>query len=388
MRICIGMTGFTDEQRMIQQTVGKLAREKIGPLAKKADISGRSSPEIVRHLAENGLLKMALPEEYGGILANYTTTALVVEETARVDASAAMIVFVTQTLIHILRQWGSEQQKEHFFGKMISGDKINAFSLTESGYGSESAAIQTKALQDGDHYRVSGTKIFVSNGDIADFILVFVRTGEGERQKGISALILEKNTPGLRLGKHEDKLGLRGADLCELIFEEARVPRENLVGQPGRGWDILMTGAADMRAYGPGAIAVGLAQGALDYAVDYAGQRMQFGVPIGRLQGIRFMLADMSIQIEAARALLYRTTALMDSDSDDQRLRDRLVSGIKCFASDTAMRVTTDAVQILGGYGVMKDYPVERMMRDAKMIQIFDGTNQIQRVIVARTLFP
>jgi len=377
---------FTDEQKMIQEMVGKLAKDKIEPLVKEADVKGHSSPEIVRLIAENDLLKMAIPEKQGGIGANYTTIAMVVEEIARVDASTAMILFVTQSLIQILKQWGNEEQKDYFFGKMSSGDKVNAFSLTEPNYGSESAAIQTKAVLDGDHYVVNGTKIFVTNGDIADFILVFVRTGEGERHRGLSALVVEKGTPGFSVGKHEDKLGLRGSDLSELIFEDARVPRGNLIGQPGKGWDVLISDGADMRAYGPGAMALGLAQGALDYAVDYAKQRVQFGGPLSELQAIRFMLADMSIQVEAARSLLYRTTALMDSASVDKGLRSRLVSSSKCFASDVAMRVTTDAVQILGGYGVMKDYPVERMMRDAKMIQIFDGSNQIQRVIVARNL--
>ncbi len=378
---------FTDEQKMIQDMVGKLAKDKIEPLVKEADVSGHSSHEIIRLLAENDLLKIALPEKYGGIGANYTTIAMIVEEMAKVDASSSMILFVTQSLIQILKQWGSDEQKDRFFGRMSSGDKVNAFSLTESNYGSESAAIQTKAVLDGDHYVVNGTKIFVTNGDIADFILVFVRTGEGERYRGLSALIVEKDsTPGFSVGKHEDKLGLRGSDLAELIFEDAKVAKDNLLGNPGKGWDILVTGGADMRAYGPGAMAVGLAQGALDYAVSYARQRVQFGGPLSGLQAIRFMLADMSIQIEAARALIYRTTALMDSGSDEKGLRSRLVSSSKCFASDVAMRVTTDAVQILGGYGVMKEYPVERMMRDAKMIQIFDGSNQIQRVIVAKNL--
>ena len=383
----LSILDLTDEQKMIQEMVGKLAKDRIETLVKEADVSGHSSPEIIRLLAENDLLKIALPEKYGGIGANYTTIAMVVEEMARVDASTAMILFVTQSLIQILKQWGSEEQKDRFFGRMSSGDKVNAFSLTESNYGSESAAIQTKALLDVDHYVVNGTKIFVTNGDIADFILVFVRTGEGERHRGLSALIVEKDsTPGFSVGKHEDKLGLRGSDLAELIFEDARVHKGNLLGKPGKGWDILITGGADMRAYGPGAMALGLAQGALDYAVSYARQRVQFGGPLSELQAIRFMLADMSIQIEAARALIYRTTALMDSGSDEKGLRSRLVSSSKCFASDVAMRVTTDAVQVLGGYGVMKDYPVERMMRDAKMIQIFDGSNQIQRVIVAKNL--
>jgi alkylation response protein AidB-like acyl-CoA dehydrogenase len=377
---------LTQEQRLMQETVTRLAREKIGPLAKAADAAGRSSPEVIRHMADAGLLVMALPEEHGGIGADFTTTALAVETMARVDASAAMILFVTQCFIHVMRQWGNEEQKNRLFGRMAPGDKINAFSLTEPNYGSESASIQTRAIPEGANYRLTGTKIFVTNGDIADFVLVFARTGEGPKHLGLSAFVVEKGTTGFSVGKHEDKLGLRGSDLAELIFDNAAVPGRNLVGSPGQGWEILTSGAADIRAYGPGAMAVGLGQGALDYAARYAESRIQFGRPISELQAVRFMLADMCIQVEAARSLLYRTTAFMDSGSKDRDMRTRLISATKCFNSDMAMRVTTDAVQILGGYGVMKDYPVERMMRDAKMIQIFDGSNQIQRVIVAKTL--
>jgi len=197
--------------------------------------------------------------------------------------------------------------------------------------------------------------------------------------------VVEKNTAGFSVGKHEDKLGLRGSDLNELIFEDARVSKKNLICKSGDGWKILTTSGADVR-FGAAAIALGLAQGSLDYALSYAQERVQFGNPIVDFQAIRFVLADMCIQTEATRSLLYRTTALMDSDSDDKRMRSRLLSASKCFASDMAMKVTTDAVQILGGYGVMKDHPVERMMRDAKMIQIFDGSNQIQRIIVAKAL--
>jgi alkylation response protein AidB-like acyl-CoA dehydrogenase len=372
---------------MIQETIRKLAREKIDPIAGAADEAGRSSPAVLQVLKENGLLKICIPEKHGGIGADHTTIALVIEEMANVDASTAMIIFAGQTLTMVLREWGTEEQKDRLFSKMSSGDKVNAFSLTEPNYGSESASIQTTAVLDGDYYSVNGTKIFVTNGDIADFVLLFVRTGEGERQRGLSTLVVETGIEGFSVGKHENKMGLRGSDLAELIFEDAKVPRENLLGDPGKAWDILMTTAADMRAYGPGAMAVGLAQGALDYAVSYTKERIQFGVPIGNHQAIRFMLADMSIQTEAARSLLYRTTKLLDSESFDENTRSRLTSAIKCFASDVAMKVTVDAVQVLGGYGIMKDYPLERKLRDAKTIQIFDGTNQIQRVIVAKTLF-
>lgn len=381
------MLNFTDEQRMMQEMVGKLSREKIASLSQDTDSSGQPSSEILKLLAENDLLKLGLPEKDGGINANFTTTALIVEEMAKVDASTAMIVFVTQSLIQILKQSGSEEQKEYFFSQMSSGDKINAFSLTEPNYGSESASIQTRAILDGDHYIINGTKIFVTNGCIADFILVFVRTGEGERKKGLSAIIVERTTPGFSVGKHEDKMGLRGNDLSQLIFENARISKKNLIGKAGGGWEILMSGGVDMRAYGPGAMAVGLAQGAMEYAISYAKERIQFGKTLDQFQAIRFMLADMSIAIEAARSLLYRTTALMDSGISDVSSRTRLISSTKCFASDVAMQVTTDAIQILGGYGVIKDYPLEKRMRDAKMIQVFDGTNQIQRLIVANNLF-
>ncbi len=381
------MIQFTDEQRMIRDTVRQLAANKIAPLAVDADVAGHTSLEIIHLLAEIDLLNMALPEKYGGIDADYTTIAAAVEEMAKVDASAAMIVFVNQSVIHILKQWGNEEQKERFFSQMSTKNNINAFSLTEPDHGSESAEIQTRAELDGDHYIVNGTKIFVTNGAMADHVVVFVRTGAEKGYKGLSALVVEKGTPGFSVGKREDKLGMRGSDLAELIFKDARVPKNNLLSDPGKGWDILMTAAADMRAYGPGAIAVGISGGALKLASEYAQQRIQFGKPISELQAIRFMFADMSMQTDAARALLYRTTAYMDSKPPGKdRLRSRLGSSVKCFASDVAMRVTTDAVQILGGYGVMKDYPLERMMRDAKMIQIFDGSNQIQRVIIANSL--
>ena len=380
------MLNFTSEQKMIQKEVARLAREKIAPLAVEADAKGHSSPEIIKLLADHDLLKAAVPEKYDGIGADYTTLAIIMEELARVDTSAAMIAFATQTFIQILNVWGSEAQKDRFFSQMSAGDKINAFVLTESDYGSESASIQTSAVLDKDHYVVNGSKIFITNADIADFFMVFLRTGEGEREKGLSALMIERDTPGLSVGKHENKLGFRGSDLSELVFKDARVPVENLLGQAGKGWQILISSGSDMRAYGPGAMAVGLAQGALDYAIDYAKNRVQFGRPIARFQGLRFMLADMSIQLEAARSLLYRTTGWLDANLKDAGKRSRLVSSAKCFASDVAMRVTTDAIQIMGGQGVMKDYPLERMMRDAKMIQIFDGSNQIQRVIVAKNL--
>jgi alkylation response protein AidB-like acyl-CoA dehydrogenase len=377
---------FTDEQRMMQAMVRKLSQEKIAPLAQDTDSSGRPSPEVLKLLAENDFFKLGLPQKHGGINADFTTTALIVEEIAKVDASTAMIVFVTQSLIQILKHSGNEEQREYFFGQMSSGDKINAFSLTEPDYGSESASIQTKATFDGDDYTINGTKAFVTNGCIADFVLVFVRTGEGERKEGLSAIVVARGTPGFSVGKHEDKLGLRGNDLSQLIFEDARVSKKNLIGKAGSGWEILTGPSADMRTYGPGAMAVGLAQGAMEYAVSYAKERVQFGKTIDRFQAVRFMLADMSIAIEAARSLLYRTTALMDSGRSDVPLRTRLISATKCFASDVAMQVTTDAIQILGGYGVIKDYPLEKRMRDAKMIQIFDGTNQIQRLIVANHL--
>jgi alkylation response protein AidB-like acyl-CoA dehydrogenase len=377
------MEFFSDEQVMLRETVQRIAKEKISPLVDEAYQRGRASPDILKILADHGLLVISLPSEYGGIGANATTRALVVEEVAKVCASTSMYIFSSQFVIVFLLEYGTESQRNKFFTFLSAGDKISSFCLTEPDYGSDAGSIQTRAVLHGDCYRVNGAKSFVSSGTVASLYVVFARTGPGERTKGISAFIVERGTPGFTQGAPERKFGFRSSELCQLYFEDAKVPKGNLLGTPGDGWRQLRECGAGGRAWGAAAQALGIAEGALDYALNYAKQRIQFGKPIIRHEVVEFMLADMAIRIEAARSLLYRTTRLIDHGHRDIA---SLTSASKCFASDVAMKVSEDAVQILGGYGLIEDYPVHRMMRDAKATQIFDGTNQIQRRIVARGL--
>lgn len=380
------MLDFTEEQLMIRDTIRRLAAEKIAPRAAEIDETDEFPWDIVEFYKENGILNLVLPEEYGGAGADTTTLCLVMEEIAKVSASCSCIVFSTEALIHILLQAATQEQKDRFFPRLSEGDKISSFALTEPNAGSDANAISTSATLEGDYYIMNGRKCFISNAIVSDFYLVFSRIRGQEKKKDISVFVVEKDTPGFTMGKKENKMGLRGDPVADLIFENARVPRENIVGAEGEGWNILAQVANQMRLYGASAMALGIAQGALDYAVGYAKQRYQFGKPIAFLQAIQFMLADMYMQTEAVRSILYRTAQMIDKREGSVTEIGSLVSMSKCLASDTAVRVATDAVQVLGGYGYIKDYPVERMMRDAKAIQIFDGTNQIQRVVVARNL--
>jgi len=380
------MNHFTEEQRMIQQMVRKLAKEKITPRAAEIDETDEFPWDIVRMFGEHGLLNLVLPEEYGGVNANNTTLCIVIEELSKVSAACALTVFTTQALTNVLVRGGSDEQKKKFFAKFASGDKICAFVLTEPNAGSDAGSIQTKAILDGDNYIFNGNKVFITTGEVADFYLVFALTQPEKRAKGMSAFIVEKGTPGFSFGKKENKMGLRGSPTVELIFEDARVPKENILGKEGQGWKMLTEYGNLMRTWGAASTSLGIAEGALDYATEYAKQRMQFGKSIASFQAIQFMLADMAILTEASRSLIYRASSMIDSGTEQQSKIELMVSMAKCFTTDAAMKVTTDAVQILGAYGYTKDYPVERMMRDAKGVQIFDGTNQIQRVIISRNL--
>jgi len=376
---------LTEEQKMIQEMVRRLAKEKVAPRAAEIDEKDEFPWDIARIFGENGLLNLVLPEEYGGVNANTTTLCMVIEEISKVSPACAIMVFTTQSLINVLRRGGTEEQKKRFYPRFSSADKLCAFVLTEPNAGSDAASIQTKAVLDGDSYVFNGTKTFITTGEVSDFYLIFVRTGPGERAKGISAFIVEKGTPGFSFGKKEKKMGLRGSPTAELIFENARVPKENLVGKAGEGWKVLTNYGNLMRIWGAASLSLGIAEGALEYALGYARERVQFGKPIASFQAIQFMFADMAMLTESAKSLIYRTSAMIDRGEPFSTV-EPMVSMAKCFTTDAAMKVTTDAVQILGGYGYTKDYPVERMMRDAKGVQIFDGTNQIQRVIISRAL--
>lgn len=377
---------LTEEQEMMRDMVRRLTHERIEPVASRIDEEEIFPEESYRAFVDTGLLMLTLPEKYGGGDADVTTLCLVIEEISKVSPASALMVFSTQAVYRVLRDTGSDDQRERFFSDIASGDKLGAFMLTEPEHGSDAGSIATKAVREGDHYILNGTKIFITTGSRASYFLVFARTGPGEKADGLSAFIVQRETEGLQIGRSENKMGLRGSITSEVVLDNAIVPAENRLLEEGDGWKILTEVANVMRLWGAASMALGIAEGAFEFALNYARERHQFGRPIANFQGIRFMLADMAMLIESARSLIYRTAALIDGGGGSKREIETLVSMSKCYASDAAMRVTTDAVQILGGYGYTKEYPVERMMRDAKAIQILDGSNQIQRVVVARNL--
>ncbi len=379
------MIQLTEEQKMIRDMVRKIAKEKIAPRAAEIDETDEFPMDYVEVYKENNLFKMVLPEKHGGIDANTTTLCVIVEELAKAYASAPQMLITTGAALHILLKAATEAQQMRFFKRLEQGTQACSFALTEPNHGSDAGSLQTKAVLDGDHYIINGSKAFITTGEIAEMHLVFVRTG-GEKTKGISVIMVDKNTPGFRVGKKEHKMGFAGTGTVELIFEDAKVHKDNIVGKVNEGWSLLLNIANMMRVWGAGCTALGNAQGALDYVVEYAKQRFQFGKPIAGFQAIQFMLADMAILIESARSLIYRTAYVMDTDGESFKNIETLVCMSKCYAADVGMKVTTDAVQIMGGYGYTKEYPVERRMRDAKSVQIYDGSNQIQRVVVSRNL--
>lgn len=379
---------LTEEQEMLRQTVQRLAEEKVAPRAAEIDEKDEYPWDLKEMIAEQGLLGAGIPEEYGGTGAGLPSVCLIVEEIAKVSASASLIVAAQELGMMPILLGGSEEQKQKYLPGIADGDQIAAFALTEPNAGSDAGSVKTRAVREGDKYLLSGQKCFITNGSIADVFTVFATTDPKAGLKGLSAFIVEKNYPGLSVGKKEHKMGIRGSETTEIIFDNCPVPAENLLGKEGRGFKIAMM-TLDCTRPVIGAQAVGIAQGALDYAVNYAKQRVQFGKPIASFQGIQFMLADMATKVEAARQLVYKAAFLIENAKKNNVPASevsRFSSMAKLFASDVAMQVTVDAVQVLGGYGYMKEYPLERMMRDAKITQIYEGTNQIQRVVIAKNL--
>ncbi|MDY6796385.1 MAG: acyl-CoA dehydrogenase family protein [Actinomycetota bacterium] len=376
------MYELNEEQKMLQQTVRQLAKDKVEPRAVEIDATQEYPWDMFELLRDNDLLALCFPEELDGAGADLLTVCLAIEELARVCVNTSLILGVCKLGSQPIMLAGNDEQLKKYIPPLARGDVQCAFGLTEPGAGSDAAAMSTKAVKKGDVYVINGQKCFITNGGIADTYSVFGLTDDSVGVKGISAFIVEKNFPGFEVAKIEHKMGIRGSRTAELVFTDMEVPAENLLGKEGEGFKIAMM-TLDRTRPSIGAQAVGLAQGALDYAVSYAKERVQFGGPIGRLQGIQFMLADMAIQVEAARHLVYRSAAMMESAG---REASAVSAMAKCFASDTAMKITVDAVQILGGVGYMTEYPLERMMRDAKITQIYEGTNQIQRVVIARHL--
>ncbi len=381
---------LTEEQRMLQDMVRKMAREQIEPGAAERDEEAKFSWEMVDLLRENGLLGIDFPEAYGGSEAGMLSLILVIEELSKVDASVGLNVAVQELGTLPILLAANEEQKAKYLPALSSGEKLAAFGLTEPGGGSDVARLRCKAEKKGDEYILNGAKNFITNGGVAETLTVYATTNpDNKPHKQASVFIVEKGFPGFSVGKKENKLGIRSSDTVELIFEDCRVPAENLLAEEGTGFPIMMK-TLDFSRPGIAAQALGIATGAAEYAAAYAKERIAFGKPISSFQGISFKLAEMFIQIEAARQLLYKCGAVLQQcPKDMSRLlpeQVRLSSASKTFCGDVAMWVTVDAIQVLGGYGYTKEYPVERFMRDAKITQIYEGTQEIQRMVVANTL--
>jgi len=370
---------LSEEQKMIVDICRQIVEERIKPVRAELDEKMEFPWEIIKEIAKSDLFRLFVAEEYGGMGTGIFEVCLATEELSRGDLSVATSFAASGLGLIPINVGGNDEQKKRFLPQLASGEKLAAFGLTEAGAGSDAGSIRTTAVKDGDHYIINGTKQWITNGGEADIYTIFAMTNPGKGARGASAIIVEKGTSGFEFGKKEDKLGIRASATRELIFTDCRVPVENLLGREGMGFIIAMKTFDESRP-AVGAQAVGVAQGALEEALEYSKVRKQFGAPISSFQAIQHMLADMAINVEAARSLVYHTARVIDSGEKNP---SRLSAMSKVFASDMAMKVTTDAVQILAGYGYMKEYPVEKMMRDAKITQIYEGTNQIQRNVIA-----
>jgi alkylation response protein AidB-like acyl-CoA dehydrogenase len=375
---------LNDEQTMTRDTVRDIARDRIAPRAAEIDRTGEFPWDVVDVFRKHDLFALPFPPEYGGLSGSALTLNVAIEEVAKVCATSALILVVQGLGGYPLMIAGTEEQKARLLPELASGAKLGAYALSEPEAGSDPAGMQTRAERHGDEYVITGSKIWITAGGIADTITVFAKTDPDERAKGVSAFVLEdaQHLKGFAANTIHGKLGIRGSNTAELHFDEVVIPAANRLGEEGDGFRIAMQ-VLDRSRPGVAAQALGIAQGALDYAVGYAKERKQFGKAIAEFQGIQFMVADMEAQTAAARAMVYWASQLIDDKSPDV---GHFAAIAKLLAADTAMKVTTDAVQILGGYGYVNEYPVERMMRDAKITQIYEGTSQIQRVVIARDL--
>ena len=373
---------LTEEQVTIKELCRQIAEERIKPVRARYDQTEDFPWETVEVLAQSDIFGLFIPREYGGLGGGILEMVIATEELSRACGGIALSFAATALATFPILLFGTEEQKKRYLPDLAAGKRLAAFALTESEAGSDAGAVKTTAMREGGGYILKGTKQWITNGGEAEIYTVIAATDKSRGSRGLSAFILEKGSEGFSFGKKESKLGIRGSATRELIFQDCFIPGENLLGKEGQGFLIAMR-TFDQSRPGVAAQAIGIAQGALEEAVAYAQKREQFGKPIASFQGIQFMLADMATQIEAARALTYAVARMIDKGV---RRIAKASAMAKLFASDVAMRVTTDAVQILGGYGYMKDYPVEKMMRDAKITQIYEGTNQIQRAIIASNL--
>ncbi|CDQ18799.1 Acyl-CoA dehydrogenase [Halobacillus karajensis] len=371
---------LTEEQEMLRKMVRDFAKNEVEPTAAERDEEERFDRDIFDKMAELGLTGIPWPEEYGGIGSDFVSYVIAVEELSRVCASTGVTLSAHISLASWpIFKFGNEEQKKKYLTQLATGEALGAYALSEPGAGSDVSSMRTQAKLDGDHYVLNGSKVWITNGGVADIYIVFAKTDPEQGNRGISAFIVEKDTPGFSTGKKEKKLGIRSSPTTELIFEDCKIPKENLLGEEGQGFKVAMM-TLDGGRNGIAAQAVGIAQGALDESVAYAKEREQFGKPIAKLQGISFKIADMATEIEASRLLTYQA-AYLESEGLPYSKASAMA---KLFAGDTAMKVTTEAVQVHGGYGYTKDYPVERYMRDAKITQIYEGTQEIQRLVVGR----
>jgi alkylation response protein AidB-like acyl-CoA dehydrogenase len=368
------------EHKDFRDLVRQIAVERVAPRAQEIDAADEYPWDLRKLLAENDILALPYDEEHGGTGTGTLMLQMAVEELAKASASVALILMVQELGSLPIKLFGSDELKERFLPRCATGEWSPAFCLSESESGSDAAGMRTTAVLDGDEWVINGTKSWITNAGIADFYVVFAVTDRENRR--VTAFVVEKDRDGFSVPKYEHKLGIHGSPTGQPVFDEVRVPAANVIGEVGRGMSVAL-GTLERTRLGAGAQAVGIAQGAIDYAVGYAKERTAFGRPILELQGLQFKLADMQTRTAAARELLYKACAKMDRGEADKAMYSSMA---KLFASDTAMYVTVEAVQVLGGYGYVTEYPVERMMRDAKITQIYEGTNEVQRVVIARQL--
>jgi butyryl-CoA dehydrogenase len=372
---------LSQDQKMVRDMVREFAMNEIEPIAAEIDESREFPHATMKKMAELGLLGVVIPEEYGGAGMDFTTLAIIVEEISRVCASTGVITAVNNSLATFpIFQFGTEEQKKKYLPMLASGKALGAIGITEPNAGSDPASMETTAVLEGDHYRLNGTKCWITNAEAAGLFIVFAYTDPSARHKGMSTFIVEKDFPGFSIGKHENLMGIRATGNTELIFDDCMVPKENLLGEEGQGFKVVMT-TLDVSRIDIGAQGVGIAQGALDASVKYAKERQQFGKPIAEFEMIQDMIADMATKIDAARLLVYRSASMKDAGA---KRFTREAAMAKYFAAEIVVDVTRKAVQIHGGYGYSKEYAVERMYRDAKIIEIYEGTSQIQKLVIAR----
>lgn len=373
---------LTKEQELVRQMVRDFAVNEVKPIAAEIDVTERFPMENVKKMGELGMMGIPFPTEFGGAGGDVLSYILAVEELSKVCATTGVILSAhTSLCASLINENGTPEQKEKYLRDLCTGNKIGAFGLTEPGAGTDAAGQQTTAVLDGDNYILNGSKIFITNGGVADTFIIFAMTDKSKGTKGISAFIVEKGFQGFSIGKKEDKLGIRASSTTELIFENCIVPKENLIGREGKGFGIAMK-TLDGGRIGIAAQALGIAEGALEEAIKYMKERKQFGRPISAFQGLQWMVAEMSTKIEAARFLVYKAAWLKENKQPYSVDAARA----KLYAAEVAMDVTTKAVQLFGGYGYTKEYPMERMMRDAKITEIYEGTSEVQKMVISGSL--